>query len=304
MKKRIRFCFCMLALLLAIAQPMTAVAAAFDNQAPCTLTLHYAKEGRAFGDLKIEIYQVAAFESDGTYALTDLFAPYPVKIHEIQSQLEWQQSTQALVSYVEADALAPLATGMTDEAGTVTFENLATGLYLVLGVEASTETARFWFQPFLVFLPTMDESGDCDYDVEAKPKAGESTSIYQYKVVKLWKDSGNQANRPDSVTVEILKDGVLHETVVLNEQNNWSHSWETTDGSSRWTVAEQEVPSGYQVAISFQDGTYTITNERPGSPGDPPKTGDSTPLLLYVIAMIVSGTVLVVLGVPRKRKMA
>ena len=303
MKKIVRFCFCLLTLLLVIAQPITA-AAAFDSQAPCSLTLHYSKEDTDFADLEIKIYRVAAFESNGNYALTGDFAQYPVKIHNIQSQLEWRQSIQALISYVEADAIAPLTTKITDAKGIANFEHLSTGLYLVQGVEVTVGKAQFWFQPFLVFLPTMDETTGYDYHMEVKPKAGNSATGHHYKVVKLWKDSGNQANRPTAVTVEILKDGVLHETVVLNEQNNWSYSWEAEDLTNRWTVAEKNVPAGYQVAVSSQWGVFTITNEYPSSPGEPPKTGDSTPLWLYIILMCASGTALVVLAVPRKRETA
>ena len=332
----------MLALLLAVAQPLTAAAAELDTEAPCSLTLHYTKEGSSFQDLNIKIYRIATFESDGSYALTGPFADYPVQIQDIQSQKEWQESTQALVSYVEADALTPTAEKKTDASGTVAFENLDTGLYLVMGVQAQAQDGRFWFQPFIVFLPTPNEDGSYDYDVEAIPKPGPILPIHQYQVIKLWKDSGNQGNRPGSVTIGILKDGILQETVVLDQQNSWTHAWESEDGNSRWTVVETEVPNGYTVAVSQQGGTFTVTNEyhhphdpdkpdkpdtpdkpdkpgtpdtpekpndpntptKPNKPGSAPQTGDSTPLWLYVMALCGSGMALVLLGAPRKREQA
>ena len=303
MKKMIRLCFCMLALLLAMAQPLSAAAATLNTAAPCSLTLHYVRENTPFQNLKIEIFRVAAYESDGSYALTAPFTNYPVKIHGIQSQKEWQESTQAMVSYVKAEALSPTVTGKTDATGTVVFQNLTTGLYLVMDAEAQTEAEKFRFQPFFMFLPTPTDSGN-DYDVEAYPKPGAVTPVNQYKVVKLWKDSGISQKRPSSVTVEILKDGVLQETVTLSQENNWSYTWTAKDASGQWTVTEKNVPAGYNVAISSQNGIFTITNEYPQDPGIPPKTGDSTQLWFYIVALCGSGLALILLGSPRKRKQA
>ena len=304
MKKTIRFCLCILTLCLALSHPLTAAAAALDVQEPCSLTLHYTKNGAAFGGLEIEIFRIAAFESDGSYTLTGDFSTYPVKIHNMQSQKEWQESTQALVAYVEADALSPTAAGITDASGTVVFDDLSTGLYLVMGADARTETGSFRFQPFCVFLPTPNADGGYDYRITASPKPGAVTPISRYQVVKLWKDSANRQNRPTSITVEILKDGVLHETVVLNAGNNWSYAWETTDVDSRWSVMEQNVPAGYTVSISSRDGVFTITNESSKGSEKPPQSGDSSMLWHYAAAMCVSGLALVILSSRLKRKTA
>ena len=302
MKKIIRLCFCILALALVVVQPLTAAAAPLNPEEPCSLTLHYSKEGTAFADLDIRIFRVAVYHSDGSYTATDTFANYPVKIQGMRSQKEWQESTTALVSYVEADALTPTATAKTDAAGTVVFDNLPTGLYLVMGADARTETGRFRFQPFFIFLPTPDQFSNYTYQLEANPKPGPVTPISEYTVVKLWKDSANQKNRPTSVSVELLKDGVPQETVELNQENNWSYSWETTDVNSQWSVAEKNVPAGYTVSVSSQDGAFTITNEYPQGSDEPPKTGDTAQIWPYVIAMCASGIALVILGSCRKRK--
>ena len=302
MKKTLRFLICILALLLAFPKPMTAMAAGLNVQEKCSLTLHYAKDGTPYPDLEIRIFQVAAYKSDGSYEATDRFAKYPVKIHNIRSQKEWQESTQALVAYIEADDLTPTATGKTDDTGTVVFQDLSVGLYLVMGADARTEDGIFRFQPFFVFLPTPEENGSYNYHVEANPKPGTVTPISQYKVVKLWKDSGNKKNRPEKVSVEILKDGVLQETVELNPDNNWSYSWETTDVDSQWRVVEKDVPSGYTVSVSSQNGTFTITNVYPQKEVSPPKTGDSSGVQYYIAAMCVSGLMLVILGSLGKRR--
>ena len=303
MKKFIRSCLCMLALLLAIMQPLTASAATvLDPTAPCSLTLHYTKDGTAFGGLEIKLFRVAAFEADGSYALTGPFAEYPVRIHDIQSQREWQESTQALVSYAEADGLTPTATGTTDANGTVKFEDLVTGLYLIMGVRVQTPTERFQFQPFVAFLATPNSDGTYTYDVEAYPKAGTVTPITQFRVIKLWNDTGSRQERPNSISVDILKNGVLHETVTLSQENNWAYTWASTDLDAQWSVAEREVPAGYTVSVSFQNGAFTITNECPPDPSLPPKTGDSTTLWPYIASLIASGVGLVLLGSLRKRK--
>lgn len=311
MKKHIRFCLCMLALLLILGQPLAARAASgLDLSKPCSLTLHYTKDGNAFSNLEIHIYRVAAYENSGKYTATEVFAKYPVKIHGIRSQKEWQESTQAMVAYIERDDLSPTVTGKTDTEGTVTFEGLSAGLYLVMGVDVQTPNSRFRFQPFFVFLPTPDDHGVYNYDVEARPKPGVVTPIRQYKVVKLWKDDGNRIHRPDSISVEILKDGILQETAELNSENNWSYSWETTQVDSQWSVVEADVPNGYTVAISAKEGVFTIVNtyskppekEVPNRKENIPHTGDSMRLWPCIMTMCISGGALVILGGNRKRK--
>ena len=97
------------------------------------------------------------------------------------------------------------------------------------------------------------------------------------------------------MTVEILEDGILVETVRLDRTNDWSYSWTDPDAQGIWTVAEKDVPAGYRVSVSAQGSDFTITNTYPRQP-DVPATGDTAPLWLYVVIFCFSGMMLMILG--------
>jgi hypothetical protein len=185
-------------------------------------------------------------------------------------------------------------TAATAQDGTATFSALETGLYLVGQVAAGKD---YQFERFMVYLPTPTNEG-YQYDVSAKPKSSLLPSLMEYTVLKLWQDSGNRDQRPASVTVDILKDGLLQETVTLSSANNWSYTWKVPGGDTgKWTVSETDVPDHYRVAITENGASFLITNTCTAAPSAPPQTGDSFPLMSWVMAMCLSGCFLVILGI-------
>jgi hypothetical protein len=276
-------------------QPVTARALTpLEPQRQCSLTLHYRQEGMGFPDIPVRIYRVAEAFPDGTFELISPYSAYPVNIHGITSQTEWQTVSTTLTAYIAANRLAPDTTATTDENGTVVLAGLKTGLYLVCGAVAENEKGTYFFREFMVYLPTPAEDG-FTYDVEAVPKCGKFTPMTEYRVVKLWKDSGNSRKRPDSVEVELREDGILRQTVTLSKENDWTYEWKDADGNGVWTVAEKNVPSGYRVSIGTNGNAFTITNTYP-TPPSTPDTGDTTPLWLYIVIMCFSGFMLMILG--------
>lgn len=294
--------FCLIMLLCSMAVPTIVSAASIEIESPCSLTLNYAKESVGFQDLEIRIFRVADYLSNGSYSLTGKFAEYPVNIHGITSQKEWTDTACTLEAYIPADKVESTAAANTDSDGTVMFENLQTGLYLVAGADIKTKSEKFRFEPFFIFLPTPDNDGGYDYDLVANPKAGEVTPIYSYTLMKLWKDTSSTASRPADVTVEIFKDDSLWDTVQLNKSNNRSYKWETEDTEARWSVLEKDVPQGYTVKITEKGNNFTVINTKEGTPPSIPQTGDTTPLRRYVLLLAISGMVLIITGIFLKRK--
>ena len=45
------------------------------------------------------------------------------------------------------------------------------------------------------------------------------------RVLKIWKDDIPQS-RPKEIVIQLLKDGVIYDTVTLNAVNNWRYTWE------------------------------------------------------------------------------
>ena len=292
----------MILLCLLLCCPASAYAAAsVDTAAQCSLTLHYTQEDAGLEGLEIALHRVGEVFSNGTYALTAPYNAYPVNIQGITSQQEWQDVAATLQAYITADGTKSLAVAAADATGTVSFENLQTGLYLISGVTCETKTGICLFDPFLMFLPRTNED-TYDYHVDAKPKHSQfvpNPETEEYSVLKLWKDEAAAKKRPISVTVDILKSGAFHETVILNADNNWYYSWTAQPGDT-WTVVEKQVPEGYDVTISANGTAFVITNtyepDEPGKP-EPPKTGDTAPLVLYIVLTCLSGLLLLILGI-------
>lgn len=300
MKKRIYFCLCALAILGCLLRPVGVMAAPLEVERPCSLKLHYTQQGIGFQNLEVRIYRVAEAFVDGTFELISPFSGYPANIHGISSQTEWRIVAATLNAYIAAYQVQPTFTQKTDDGGTAAFTGLETGLYLVSGAVAEHESGTYLFDSFMVYLPAPQEDGSFRYDVEAKPKCSDYTPATEYQVVKLWKDSGYANNRPASVTVDILKDGVLQKTQVLSAENNWTYTWKVPDGKGVWTVVEKDVPDAYTVTIHSHETTFMITNTHT-VPGSAPQTGDTSVPWLYMVTMCLSGFVLLFLGMRGRR---
>lgn len=332
MKKRVCLWLCIMSVLLTIAWPKETLAAPTVNvNQPCSLNIYYTKEGKAFSDLEIRIYRVAKYFASGSYSFITPFDQYPVQLNNLTSQKELREATFTLASYIEADGLAPTLESETDSNGKVALKNLKTGVYLLMGVDAPIENGKVEFDPMLIFLPTLENGREYVYDYDVKVKGREIIDTpddpedpkdpedpeppktpdkkYKYKVVKLWKDSGNGHQRPDNVEIAILRNRKLYKTAMLNEENNWSYFWKTDDFDDRWTVTEKNVPDGYLVTISKNGRTFNIVNEysqvievSPEEvPKGLPKTGDSNDLLNRILTISLSVTGICVLWVYKKR---
>ncbi|MBQ6509535.1 MAG: Cna B-type domain-containing protein, partial [Flexilinea sp.] len=90
----------------------------------------------------------------------------------------------------------------------------------------------------------------------------------EVKVFKVWDDADDQDGyRPDDVTVNLLADGSIIDTVTLSEENEWSYSWTKLDKKAKgadidYTVTENAV-SEYTTKIVKNDEnsfSYTVTN--------------------------------------------
>ena len=89
-----------------------------------------------------------------------------------------------------------------------------------------------------------------------------TTSIRDLRVLKVWLgDGGDTTLRPDSITVDLLRDGEVYDTVELSSATNWRYDWSKLETKYDWQVLEHvESGSGYAVSVSTDGVTQTITN--------------------------------------------
>lgn len=91
----------------------------------------------------------------------------------------------------------------------------------------------------------------------------------QLSVRKVWSD-GNANHADESITVNLLKDGRVERSQVLNTENGWAYTFDRLLEGHAWTVEEANVPADYTVSYSTVGTMTTITNTRNYTPPTPP----------------------------------
>lgn len=82
-----------------------------------------------------------------------------------------------------------------------------------------------------------------------------------FTVRKVWDDADDADSiRPKDVTINLLKDGKLFNTAVLNEDNNWMKEYPGLEAGHTYTVEEPDVPEGYTSSITSYGNGFDVTN--------------------------------------------
>lgn len=278
-----------------------------------SITVTYSAGEAVFPDLEINAYHIADY--NGYFELTDTFSSYPVNISNVKNQQEWKNLATTLEGYIYADSIPSDCMIITDEDGVVIMDYMDVGLYLILGVTANDGYTVYEFEPFFTYLPNRQADGSADYDIEVTPKWSSYIPQTDYSVVKLWNDTVNSKNRPQQVEVEIYKNGTLWQSQILDSTNNWRYSWQADADDTKWSVAEKNVPDGYSVSVTENNGMFSVVNSyapkpNPDTPNNTPvtapeinipDTGDTSSTSLYTALMCISGLLLLILGVYRNR---
>lgn len=130
-----------------------------------TITVTMRQEDTVVAGGILSLYQVGIVrEDDGNYdfALNDTFAGSGESLDEIQSE----ELAKNLAQYVQEQKISGVSKEI-DANGTVTFEQLNVGLYLV--VQDKAGSGYFKTKPFLVSIPYMKD-GVYQYEIDASPK--------------------------------------------------------------------------------------------------------------------------------------
>lgn len=275
-------------------------------QKACSLTIFYGCDGTVFAGQTVKLYKVAEVSSDYQYTLTADFAASGLTLNGIQSNSEWDTVRTTLESYILANNIAPRTVTETDAEGKATFPMLTPGLYFAPEVRVAQGDLSCRFASALVALPGLGEDGLWQYQasIAAKPAIlPPAQETLELKVLKLWKGDEGRTDRPDSVRVEIFRNGASYETITLSESNNWAYTWSATDDGAAWNVVERDIPAGYTMSLSLRENAFVLTNtwlsDKPVDP--PPATGDTVNILFYGVLMFISGSMLIILGIIGKR---
>ena len=275
-----------------------------------TLTLNYKRPDKPFSGVSFSLYRVATISSTAQLALTGSFRNYSVSLQGLDSA-GWRALANTLAGFVARDGIAATDSGQTNASGVLRFPAqhtvMATGLYLVIGQKSTEGQYTYTPEPFLICLPNRTADDRWVYDVTAAPKY-DSTYIpdnIDLKALKIWKDDGYESKRPTEVVVQLLRDGVLYQTVTLNAGNSWRYTWTALDASYTWQAVEKTMPAGYTVSVVREGGTFAITNTfcsgggSSGGGGKAPQTG----VLWWPVPMLSgAGMLILMIGWVERRK--
>lgn len=272
MKGMRRNIFAVTSLLIGIALMVCSVVPFCGAETKGSVTLAYELENVLF-----QIFKVGDVTGSGVVP-TERFAHYHVDLNS-------ENAAQTLAAYVERDNLRPDGEAVTNAKCEAVFGNLGKGVYLTIGEQTKVEDTVYTVMPSMISLPYITDGKEY-WDVRAKVKYEKSTEPEtEVSCLKVWKapEGKEKITYPD-VTVQLLKNGDVYDTVVLNGSNNWKYSWTGLEAGPVWSVVEKELGGDYIVDISKNEHTFTITNTiieppdttAPTSTTEPTKPSDST----------------------------
>ncbi len=292
--------------------PAVYAASDFNSIEKGSITVNIDSKVPARSGVTVNVYKVASAEvTNGyvAYTKTALFEPDADWVGDIpltSTKDEWPARAKTLAGYASKEGFSTRAeaagnywTQKTDANGSAKFEGLPRGLYLVTVESVKSGRTTYSFTPALRCLPSLNDNNEWKADQVVNPKYGTETSgggggdtTTSVTVLKIWKDEGQESDRPDSVTVELLRDGQVYASQELNKSNNWRYTWRGLSTSNKWVINEVGAPSDkYTVLTESEGNTFTVTNTHttdiddpdtpldpgPGPGGDPGTGGDIPP---------------------------
>ena len=266
------------------------------------LKIYYKDNNIKLKDVSFNLYKVASVSDVFHYTTINEFANYPVVCNGLKTAEQWRDLVITLSGYVSKDGIKPLIQKKTDNSGIIEFNNLDTGLYLVIGESKEIGITKWTPAPFMVSLPNLNINNEWEYELEVEPKFAKFDDIgrlYNKNVLVVWNDKGYEFARPKMVTIKLYRESEVQEEKTLSQKNNWSYTFENLDNKYTYKLVEDEI-NGYTISISNEGETYTITNtyitpsnkEKP-SDDSLPKTGQSWWIIPILLAL---GIIFIILG--------
>lgn len=282
-----------------------------NSNKDCSLIISYRYNDLVFKDLLVMLYKVADVSADFQYTLTGEFLEQDIILNGIKSNSEWNVVGSTLEANIIANNITADYVLNTDANGNISLKSLTPGLYFALTNTVKQGEVTCCFNSTLIALPSLTTTGSWQYDVAVTPKYEiipnkDNEKVISYNVIKLWKGDEGKNIRPKNIEVEIFKDGKTHKNVILSNENNWSYNWTVKNDGSKWMVSEKSEFDQYTKSVAINDTTFVLTNTykstTTNSPSDPPQTGDTSNIMLYVIIMIIAGITMIITGSLGKSK--
>lgn len=292
--------------------PVTVLAAGsidLDHAHSLTVTAAYAK--KPISGMRFDAYLISTVDECGELTVIERYRNFTDDL-DIRGKNDeaWRQMARVLAREISLDTnLKPSRSAVTDADGVAKFTDIPMGLYLIMGNGVEKDGYVYSTTPFFVVLPEQDMSSNTwNYHVVANAKPGREPVKADFEVIKIWKDDCHKDRRPKSITINLICDGGVYDTITLPHNGAWSYTWKNLETNHQWTVTEKK-ENGYKDPDIQQEGnTFIVTNTcnqpaKPTEPGKPtlPQTGQ---LWWPVPVLIAAGLLFVVIGLLRLRGIA
>lgn len=224
----------------------------FDKKGSISITLNEVGNDLKVSGADIAIYKVA----DAITEDSNLSFDYMDNLEEYETMLNDGIITDEMVKIIEESEVVNYS-GVTNHLGKVEFTDLDLGLYLIM---QTNEIEGFSsIEPFLVYIPKVIEN-QWVYDVETFPKV-DIIRLFDLSVEKVWNIS-TDSKIPSEVSIELLKEDKVVDTIVLNNENSWNYIWKQIELDDDYSVREKNVPDGYTVTYKKDGNKFIVTNTK------------------------------------------
>ena len=229
----------------------------FNHKGSIQITLYEKNDNEKIEGSELTIYKVAdAREKDHNlvFEYVKELEGCPVSLVDLESSTVSGEIEKCIPSDMTG------IVKVTDVDGSVKYEDLDLGLYLVKQTNKVEGFSKI--DSFLAMIPKVIDN-KWVYDVEATPKT-DIIRVINIDVKKVWNTSTSNTNHtiniPKSITVELLLNDEVIDTITLSKENNWKYTWIDLEKSDMYTVREKNVPRGYTVTYQKEDNSFIITN--------------------------------------------
>lgn len=203
------------------------------------------------------------------------------------SKINENSITQELIDCVDKNANFK-KTATTNDEGIVSFDDLDLAIYLVVQSKKVPGTSSI--DPYMISIPQIEDNSWI-YSINSIPKS-DIYKIIDINVKKVWNNEGSK--NPNSVTIELLNNGEVIDSVILNNENDWNYTWYDMRLNDKYSVREVNVADGYVDTYRQEGFNFIVTNTK-----KLPQTG----LQLWLVETLsIFGIVLLIVGVTLNKK--
>lgn len=229
----------------------------FNEKGSIEITLFEKNDNVKIEGAELTIYKVAdAYEENH-----NLFLKYVSELSSCNVSLEDLESasvTSNIEKCIPSDYNG--ISKLTNQDGNVKYDNLDLGLYLIKQTNKVDGFSKI--DSFLAMIP-KEIDNSWEYNIKATPKT-DIIRVMDINVRKVWNTSNNNTNHgvnlPKSITIELLLNDEVVDTVKLNNENEWKHTWIDLPKSDSYIVREINVPKGWTVTYQKEDNSFIVTN--------------------------------------------